>query len=116
MLLEGEDTPEKLDESHVALRDMWQSGQLQEHDYFRGLVALAARWILLGKHEDAVSLVCELTPDFIRYGMPHEMQQDESFRKVAFPIAQALAKTLPDVDEEDVRLALMLVERPVAQA
>lgn len=111
-----EDDPKTLDETHVALRNLYRNGQIEEQDYFKGIIGLAARWILLGRREDAISLVCELTPDYVRVGMPYQMSQDEDFRVVAHSIAEAVALILPDMDEDDVQIALMLTEKPVAKA
>ena len=110
------DDPAKLDEAHIALRELRLAGQINLHDYFKALTSLAARWVLLGRNEDAVSLLCELPPEWVRVSLPWEMHEDPAFREVAHSVADVLAKTLPDVDEEDVRLALMLVEKPVAKA
>lgn len=110
------DDPAKLDESHVALRELRSAGQIGDHDYFKALTTLAARWVLLGRNEDAISLLCELPPDWVRVSLPWEMQEDPGFGELALSVAEVLSRTLPDLDEDDVRLALMLVERPAAKA
>lgn len=111
-----EDTPEILDRFHLSLRDLLEKGDLHEHDYFKGIISLAVRWISIGREEDAVRLVGELTPEYVKHGMPLQMATDETFRVVAHTVAQTLDGYSPDMDDDDVKLALMMLERPKAQA
>lgn len=110
------DTPALLDRTHVALRDLVTSNKIDEYDYFKALVALASRWIVLEMNEDAVELICELTPAYIDVGLPVQMVQDENFRVVAHSVAAALSQHSPDMTDEDVRLAILLTSKPKAQA
>ncbi len=110
------DTPLLLDKTHVALKDLLLKNQIDEYDYFKALVALAARWIVLEKNEDARELVSELSPGYIEVGLPFQMVEDTSFRLVAYAVAKALSANSPEMSDEDVRLALMLTSKPKAQA
>jgi hypothetical protein len=90
--------------------------QISEDIYHKNLVSLAARWILLGRIEDANAMVCELTDDYIAHTMPYQMQVDEDFRTVANHVSASLSALPLDLDADDVELAAMLLERPVAKA
>jgi hypothetical protein len=70
----------------------------------------------LERNEDAVELVCELTPAYIEVGLPFQMVEDESFCLVARAVAGALSEHSPDMTDEDVRLAILLTSKPKAQA
>jgi len=113
---EKPDTPEILDQTHVALRRMWHNEQITEDIYHKNLVSLAARWILLGRIEDANAMVCELSPDYVAHSMPYQMQVDPDFRTVANSVSASLSAFPLDADEEDVELALLMLEKPKAQA
>lgn len=108
--------PQALDQFHVTIRNMLRAGEIHEHDYFQSLINLAARWLLLGRREDAVSLLCELTPEYMEHGLPFQMKQDELFKRKAFAVASYLAPDISDVSDDDVALATMLLKAPVAKA
>jgi hypothetical protein len=110
------DTPILLDSIHISLRDLYRQEKLAEDLYFKGLVGLALRWMLLSRREDALSLVGELPPSYVAISMPFQMACDETFHKVSHGLAEMLAEGLPDLTDEDVRIALMLIKKPVAQA
>jgi hypothetical protein len=110
------DDPETLDKVHVALRTMFRKGELDAHDYYKSLMDLIARWILLGRREDAVSLLCELPEDYIAHGMPFQMEQDPQFKIKAHAVAAYLEPTIPQIDTDDVELAAILLKKPVAKA
>ena len=109
-------TRESLDGCHVALRQLLRDKKILEDVYYKGLVELAARWIELGEREDAVSLVCELTPDYVAHTMPAQIKEDPEFAKRAMFVAAYLDNGLPVLDEDDVKVALMLLKKPVAKA
>ncbi len=113
---EQQDTPEILDQTHVALRQMWAGKQITEDVYHKNLVALAARWIMLGRIEDANAMVCELSPDYVAHTMPYQMQTDDSFRTIANGVSASLSALPLDMDQDDVELALLLLEKPTAKA
>jgi hypothetical protein len=110
------DTPEILDQTHVALRKMLIGGQISEEVYARNAISLALRWVLLGRAEDASAMVCELTPKYVREDLAVQMVLDDDFRIVAHQVAAALAERPLDMDDDDVQLALLLLERPAAKA
>jgi len=110
------DTPEILDQTHVALRQMLLAKQIEDDVYGKNVVTLAARWILLGRTEDASAMVCELDQNYVSHVLPDQMRADPSFRKVAFQVSASLSALPLDLDDDDVALALMLLERPKAKA
>jgi hypothetical protein len=113
---EKPDTPEILDQTHVAVRQMLHAEQITEDIYHKNLVSLAARWIVLGRIEDANAMVCELTPNYVAHTMPYQMQVDDAFRKVANFVSASLSAQPLDVDSDDVELVAMLLDKPVAKA
>jgi hypothetical protein len=110
------DTPQLLDRTHVALRDLLVKNQIDEYDYFKAIVSLAARWIVLEMNEDATELICELTPAYIEVGLPFQMVEDGSFRELAHFVARALSQSSPDMTDEDVQWAILLSSKPKARA
>ncbi len=110
------DTPALLDRTHVALRDLLVKNQIDEYDYFKALIALASRWIVLEMNEDAAQLICELSPGYIEFGMPFQMVEDENFRVVAHSVAQVLHAHSPNMSNDDVAYAILLTSKPKAQA
>jgi len=110
------DDPATLDKIHVALRTMLKSGEIHGYDYYKALVDLAARWILLGRREDAVSLICELSEDYVEHGMPAQMEADPKFKRKAHAVAAWLDPTITDISDDDVELSAMLLKTPVAKA
>ncbi len=110
------DTPEILDQTHVALRQMLLGEHITLDIYCKNLVALASRWILLGRIEDASAMVCELPVDYVTDTLPLQMELDDNFRKVANNVSASLSARPLDLDEDDVHLALLLLEKPKAKA
>ena len=113
---EKPDTPEILDQTHVALRRMRMAEQITEDVYHKNLVALAARWIMLGRIEDASAMVCELTPSYVANTMPYQMQVDDDFREIANAVSASLSARPLDMDQDDVELAVLMLEKPIAKA
>jgi hypothetical protein len=113
---EKQDTPELLDQTHVALRKLLIERQIDEGVYAKNVVALAMRWLIIGRIEDANAMLCELTLEYVTKDLPEQMETDEDFRAVAHAVAQGLGSLPMDLDEDDVHLAALLVERPVAKA
>lgn len=112
----GPDTPELLDQTHVALRQMLATHQIPDDVFYKNVVMVAARWILIDRVEDASAMVCELPPDYVAHTLPSQMKEDPSFRKVAHRVSVSLSALPLDLDDDDVQLALMMLERPKAKA
>lgn len=110
------DTPGVLDDTHVALRKMLISKQISEEVYAKNIVALALRWILIDRVEDANAMVCELTEEYLQEDLPGQMRADLDFRIVAHQVAEILGAIPMELDEDDGELATMLIDRPVAKA
>jgi hypothetical protein len=113
---EKPDTPKMLDETHVALRKMLLSKQIKEEVYAKNIVAIALRWIILGRIEDANAMICELTTEYLTEDLPRQMLEDDDFRVVAHQVAETLGSMPMDLDEDDAELAPMLIGRPDAKA
>lgn len=113
---ELEDTPLVLDGTHVALRNMLADSRITSDVFYKNIVALSMRWIALGRVEDAVGMVTELPADYVRHVLPEQMRLDPDFRQVALGVARRLAQNPLEMDEADVALALMLLEKPKNQA
>ncbi len=111
-----EDTPKVLDDTHVALRKMFSDEAITDEVYYKNVIALCMRWIALGRMEDAVGMVTELPAEYVRNVLPEQMRDDPAFRSVAIGVARRLAQNPLELDEDDVELALMLLERPKAKA
>jgi hypothetical protein len=109
-------TPDGLDMCHIALRTMLRDGQIQQETYFKGIVDLAFHWIELGERECALSLVHELSDDYVNHTLRCQIQEDPEFAAQALAVATYLDNGLPNVDDEDVKIALMLLNRPEAKA
>jgi hypothetical protein len=110
------DTPEILDQTHVALRRMLIDKEIPEEVYAKNIVALAARWIILRRMEDANAMICELTDEYITQDLPVQMQTDDNFREVANMVSERLSEMPMDLDDDDVQLASLMVEKPTAKA
>ena len=113
---EPKPTREALDGCHIALRNLLRERKITEDVYFKGIVELAARWVEFGDREDAVSLVCELKPDYVAYTLPQQIKEDPEFAKRVMFVATYLDEGMPPVDEDDVKIALMLLKKPLAKA
>jgi len=108
---------DSLDTAHIAVRTMFRKGEISEEAYFKVVVHLAYNWmVMLERKEDAKSLLCELTPDYVQYVLPRQMSEDSNFKREALALARAVSNGLPDMDDDDVQMVLMLLDRPVAKA
>lgn len=92
------------------------SRQIDELVYAKHIIGLAERWICLGRIEDASAMVCELTEEYLTQDLPKQMIMDEDFMLVALDVAATLAALPMDLDDDDVALATLLLEKPVAKA
>ena len=108
--------PEGLDYCHIALRTMLRDGEIQQETYFKGLVDLAFSWITLDERECALSLIHELSDDYVNHTLRCQIDEDPKFAAQALAVAVYLENGLPQVDKEDVEIALMLLHRPAAKA
>lgn len=114
--MDDKSTPESLAGCRLALRSLFLNRQIDEPTYFKGLIDLAFRWVELGDREQVVSLFSDVTPEYIDYALRSHIQEDAEFAAHALVVATYIDGNTPNVEDDDVKIALMLLEKPVAKA
>lgn len=114
--MDGKSTPEPLAGCRSALRELYRHRQIDEATYFKGLVDLAFYWVELGDREQVVSLFSDVTPEYLDFALRSHIQEDPEFAAHALAVATYIDGNTPHVEDDDVKIALMLLEKPVAKA
>jgi hypothetical protein len=75
-----------------ALGDLRRNQQIAADDYFKGMVATAYEYVMLGEHLRAYGIVQEIPLGYFQQVQPDQMIQDGNFAYVSYSLALALVK------------------------
>jgi hypothetical protein len=83
---------EVIGETLDALSDMYTKGQIEPHDYYKGLVHVAYELQLEGMTSKCHEVLMAIDPDFFTGPCEHHMANDPVFADVCLAVAQNLVK------------------------
>lgn len=114
---EPKSTPESLKGCKSALNELYRNKQISEATYCKGVIDLAFRWAEIGGREEAFNLVNEVEQEYIDNVLRLQLHEDPEFAAHALVLAAYLDPLMPqDMGDEEVQIAMMLLDRPEAKA
>jgi hypothetical protein len=107
------DNPAGLDAAEAALRSLRNQQQINEAEFFRGLVKVAYGWIGLGNKEQACSLLGNLTHEYVDVILPLQMIEDPNFAAQAAAVGAA---TRGEMDDSEAEIDFVMLTKKPAEA
>jgi hypothetical protein len=83
---------EVIKETLEALADMYQNGQIESHDYYKGLIHVAFELQVEGLPQKAHEVLMAIDPAFFTGPCEYHMANDPVFADVCLGVAQRLVK------------------------